>query len=310
MRALVALGGNAMTGPGGEADPESQQKAVGAAMEQVAALVERGVDVVLTHGNGPQVGNLLLQAEMSASRLPPMPLDWCGAATQGYLGMTVLNSLAGALSARGRSRPLVAITTRVRIDPDDPGLVDPTKPVGPYAPSPPADAEAKGQIWTEQSGGRGWRRVVASPEPLEVLEAPAILALIAQGFLVVAGGGGGVPVVPDGRGGFAGVEAVIDKDLTGALLATLVDIDVLCIATDVPSVLVDYGTAQERPLGRVTAAELRRLAADGHFAAGSMGPKVEAALRFVEHGGRHAVITSLDHIDEAVDGTYGTVVTA
>ncbi len=309
MRALVALGGNAMTGPAGEADPASQQKAVAAAMGQVADLVVRGVDVVLTHGNGPQVGNLLTQGEVAAAAVPPLPLDWCGAATQGFLGLTVLNSLTTALAVRGRSRPMVAVTTRVRIDPNDPGLTHPTKPVGPYLAAVPAGVEAAGQIWAEQPGGRGWRRVVASPEPLEVLEAPAILALIAQGFLVVAGGGGGVPVVPDGAGGYAGVEGVIDKDLTGALLATLVDIDVLCIATDVPAVLVDYGTPDERPLGRVTAGELRRLAAEGQFAAGSMGPKGEAAARFVEHGGSHAVVTSLDRIDDGVRGTYGTVVT-
>ncbi len=311
MRALIALGGNAMTGPDGSATAPAQEQAVTAAMEHVADLVASGIDVVLTHGNGPQVGNLLVKNELAAHVVPPVPLDWCGASTQATVGLLVLDALDAALAARGIDRRVAALVTRTLVDRDDPGFARPSKPVGRFLPREQAEAlEAHGETW-EDRGAQGWRRVVSSPEPREVLDAPAVHALVAAGFLVVAAGGGGIPVVRFEDGTLHGVEAVLDKDLTAALLARAVDADVLVVATDVEHAVLGFGTPAARPLGRVTPAALRRHADDGEFARGSMGPKVEAVVRFVEQGGRRVVITSLEHIREAVTGgAVGTVVEA
>jgi carbamate kinase len=308
MRALIALGGNAMTGPDGSATPRAQREAIRQAMAHVADVVAGGHEVVLTHGNGPQVGNLLVKNELAAHVVPPVPLDWCGAQTQGTIGFTMLDTLEPALAARGLATRVAALVTRTLVDPDDPGFARPSKPIGRYLPHGQARPLIEhGETW-EDRGERGWRRVVASPEPLEVLEVPALLTLLAAGYVVVAAGGGGVPVVRGAAGSVHGVEAVIDKDLTAAVLARAVHADVLVIATDVEAAVVGYGTPEARPLGRVRLAELERYAADGQFASGSMGPKVDAAMRFVRGGGRRAVITALDRIAQALDGTVGTVV--
>lgn len=312
MRIIVALGGNAMTAADGSATPQAQIDAIATAMTHVAELVVRGHDVVLTHGNGPQVGNLLVKNELAANVVPPVPLDWCGAQTQGTIGFTVLNSLEAALRRHGVERPVAALISRTLVDGDDEGFATPTKPVGRYL----SHDEAKvlidhGQTW-EDRGEKGWRRVVASPEPLEVLETGTITTLLDAGYLIVAAGGGGIPVVRDSAGELHGVEAVIDKDLTAAVLAKALDADVLVIATDVENVMVGWGTPQERALEAVTVAEMRRYAADDEFASGSMGPKVEAALRFIDEGGRCSVITSLDKIGDAIDpdaDDVGTVIT-
>jgi carbamate kinase len=307
MRVLLALGGNAMTNADGRARPEDQIAAAEVAMEAVAGLLERDVEVVLTHGNGPQVGNLLVKNEIAAAVVPPVPLDWCGAQTQATLGFVLMNSLEAALGARGVTRRTATVVTRTRVDPADPGFSHPTKPIGRYLPADQAGVLMEhGETW-EDRGDKGWRRSVASPEPLEILDAPAVLALIEAGFVVVANGGGGIPVVrEDGR--LRGVEAVIDKDLGAALLARVVDADTLVVATDVSHAVLAYGTPEAEPIGEVTVARMREYAAAGHFAGGSMGPKVDAVCRFVEATGRRGVITSLDHILEAVTGQTGTVV--
>jgi carbamate kinase len=308
VRALIALGGNAMTGPDGEATVQAQERAIATAMEHVADLVAGGGEVVLTHGNGPQVGNLLVKNELAASVVPPVPLDWCGAQTQATIGFLVLDALEAALAARGCDRRVAALVTRTLVDPDDPGFQTPTKPVGGYVARERAQAlVAHGETW-EDRGDKGWRRVVASPQPLEVLDAPAVLALLAAGFVVVAAGGGGIPHTRQPDGSVHGVGAVLDKDLTAALLARTVGADVLVIATDVEHAVLDFGTERARRLGRVTPDELRSYACAGQFASGSMGPKVEAVVRFVQQGGRRAVITSLDRIGAAVTGEAGTVV--
>src|SRR5215210_868644 len=308
MRVLIALGGSAITGPGSSVTAQDPDRAVEAAMEHVADLIAGGTDVVLTHGNGPQVGNLLVKNELSAAVVPPVPLDWCGASTQATIGLLILNSLDRMLAARTVARPVATIVTRTRVDGDDPGFTTPTKPVGRFLP----EAEARllmehGQTW-EDRGDKGWRRVVPSPEPLEILDAPAIELLAAAGYIVVGAGGGGIPVVRDDDGTLRGVEAVIDKDLAAALLARAVGADVLVIATDIETAVLSYGTPDERPLGRVTPAEMRKHAAEGHFASGSMGPKVEAAVRFVEGGVTRSAITSLQRIPEAVRGRAGTII--
>ena len=308
MRVLLALGGNAMTAPDGSATPDAQRAAIAAAMESVAGLVAAGHEVVITHGNGPQVGNLLVKNELAAAVVPPVSLDWCGAQTQATIGFMILMALERSLRRRGCDARVAAVVTRTRVDENDPGFADPTKPIGRFLPYDQARPLIEhGQVWQDR-GEKGWRRIVASPEPVEVLETGAILSLIAAGFVVVAAGGGGIPVVRDPDGGVHGVEAVIDKDLTAALLARSVGADVLVIATDVDNAVIGYGTAAAEAIHAVTLEEMRKLAAAGHFASGSMGPKVAAAIQFVEHGGKRAVITSLEHIRTAITGSFGTVV--
>jgi carbamate kinase len=307
MRVLIALGGNAMTGPDGSARPEHQIAAAKVAMAAVADLVESGIDVVVTHGNGPQVGNLLVKNEIAAAVVPPVPLDWCVAQTQATIGFVLMNALDDALRTRGIDKRCATVVTRTRVDAEDPGFAQPSKPIGRYLPQ--ADAALlveHGETW-EDRGEKGWRRVVASPEPREILDAAAVHALVEAGFVVVANGGGGTPVTRE-PGGLRGVEAVIDKDLGASLLAQTVAADVLVILTDVPHAVLRFGTPEAEPLGRVDVLRMRALAAEGHFASGSMGPKVEAACRFVEQGGARAVISTLDHILDAVAGEAGTVV--
>jgi carbamate kinase len=219
-----------------------------------------------------------------------------------------MDALDAALMRRGVLRRSAAVVTRALVDSDDPGFSTPTKPIGRFLP----EAEARllvdhGETW-EDRGAKGWRRVVASPEPLEIIDAPAVQALVEGGFVVVANGGGGIPVVRDGDGNLRGVEAVIDKDLGAALLARSVAVDVLVIATDVPHAVLHFGTPDAVDVGTVTVEEMRSYAAQGHFASGSMGPKVDAVCRFVEHGGDRAVITDLAHLSSAVRGDGGTVV--
>ena len=297
-----------MTGPGGDASTESQQEAIALACEPLADLIVDGHDIVLTHGNGPQVGNLLVKNEMAASEVPPVPLDWCVAQTQATIGFTIQNALSAALLSRGVHRGIAALVTRTVVDIDDPAFRRPTKPIGRYLPRERAQQLIDhGQHWQDR-GERGWRRVVASPTPIEVLDVATMSALLTSGHVVIAAGGGGIPVVRAADGTLRGVEAVIDKDLTATVLARSLAIDVLLIATDVSHVMVDFGTPQARALEQISARELREHAHAGQFGSGSMGPKVEAILGFVNGGGQRAVITSLDRIADGVSGVYGTVV--
>ena len=308
MRVLLALGGNAMTNADGRARPEDQIAAARVAMDAVADLLGADVEVVITHGNGPQVGNLLVKNELAAAVVPPVPLDWCGAQTQATLGFVMMNALDAAMARRGVDRRTATVVTRALVASDDEGFTRPTKPIGRFLPAAEAAVLVEhGETW-EDRGEKGWRRVVASPEPLRIVDAPAVQALVEAGFVVVANGGGGIPVVEDADGTLRGVEAVIDKDLGAALLARSVDVDVLVIGTDVPHAVLRYGAPDAEPIGTVTVSQLRGFAAEGHFASGSMGPKVDAACRFVEAGGSRAVITDLAHITQAVTGDAGTVV--
>lgn len=298
-----------MTAPDGTTRPEDQVAAARVAMEAVADLIAEGVEVVITHGNGPQVGNLLVKNELAAHLVPPVPLDWCGAQTQGTLGVVLMNALDGALAARNLSRPSAALVTRTSVDREDPAFARPSKPVGRYVTAAEAAPMIEhGETW-EDRGERGWRRMVASPEPLEVLDAGAVTALVDAGFVVVANGGGGVPTARNGDGTLVGCEAVIDKDLGAALLARELDVDMLVIVTDVRYAVLAFGTPGAKDIGQISLDELRDHAADGHFASGSMGPKVEAICRFVEKSGRPGVITNLDSIVPAVAGLTGTIVT-
>jgi carbamate kinase len=307
---MLALGGNAMTNAEGRARPEDQIAAAEVAMGAVAELLAHDVEVVITHGNGPQVGNLLVKNELAAAVVPPVPLDWCGAQTQATLGFVLMNALEAALAARGVERRTATVVTRALVDPHDPGFGKPTKPIGRFLPADEARLLVEhGEVW-EDRGEKGWRRVVASPEPLDILDAPAVLALIDAGFVVVANGGGGIPVVRREDGSLSGVEAVIDKDLGAALLGVMVGADVLVVATDVPQAVLHFGTPEAEPIGRVGLARMQEYTEQGHFASGSMGPKVDAVCRFVQATDQPGVITSLDGIVEAVTqvGSVGTVV--
>jgi carbamate kinase len=306
-RVVIALGGNAIAPAGTAGTAAEQTDAIRTAMQQVARLVaDTDLELVITHGNGPQVGNLLIKNELARDVVPPMPLDWCVAQTQATIGVTVANTLGDALHSVGAARRVIPLVCRVLVDPDDPAFGAPHKPVGPYL-TDEAEVEtrrAEGVAFVASS--RGWRRIVASPEPLVSLEAETVRRLLADGAVVVANGGGGVPTIRTQDGTLRGVEAVIDKDLAASLLAVEVGAERLAILTDVAGVAIGYGGPEERWLAEVTVGELRAHAAAGAFGVGSMGPKVEAACRFVERTGGGAVIARLEDALDALEGRVGT----
>ena len=300
MRILVALGGNAMTSADGSARPEDQIAAAEVAMASVADLVARGDEVVITHGNGPQVGNLLVKNELAAGVVPPVPLDWCGAQTQATLGFVLMNALEAALERVGAQRSTAAIVTRTRVDRDDPGFSKPTKPIGRYLPSEEAHVLIDHGQQFEDRGERGWRRVVASPEPREILDAPAVATLVSAGYVVIAAGGGGIPVVREADGTLRGVEAVIDKDLAAALLGHTLDVDRLVIATDVDHAMVGFGTPDQRPLENVSVAQLPRREPSRLVVATRARRARRRPLRLHRRSGR-AVAVAARHPDGARD---------
>lgn len=298
---LIAVGGNALARRGEPLDWHTQLANARRAAVALAPVV-RTHRVVLTHGNGPQVGMLALGADAVASSRGEdlVPLDVLDAESEGMIGYLLTQELANALPGRDTA----ALVTRVVVDPTDPAFQHPSKPIGPVYDETTATDLALHHGWTVGRDGTGWRRLVPSPEPTSVLELRAIEVLLDAGVVVVCAGGGGVPVAPDGHGGFVGAEAVVDKDLASAALAIALDADRLVLLTDVDAVLDDWGTPSPRPIGRTTVAALR----SRRFAPGSMAPKVEAACRFVERTGRSAVIGSLDHAEAVVAGRLGTVV--
>lgn len=308
MRIVLALGGNALTGPKESVQPAHQITAVEAASPQIAALVAEGHQVLLSHGNGPQVGNILSKNDIASPVLSPVPLDWCVANTQGSIGFILLNALDASMSRAGLSTRATVVVTRTIVDAKDPAFDKFTKPVGRFMEAEIAHRlSLSGQHFVD-SGEQGWRRVVASPQPLEIAEAAPIKALLDAGFLVVAGGGGGIPVIRAENHELKGVEAVIDKDLNSVLLADQIDAEVLVLATNVDNAWLDWGTDTARALGVVSVSEMRGHLSDGQFPPGSMGPKVEAICRFVETTGGKGIITNLDSITEAINGNAGTVV--
>lgn len=300
MRLVVALGGNALLERGESPDSNIQEAHVTRAAEALAPLIQKH-DVVITHGNGPQVGVLALESAADPALSHPYPFDTLVAETQGLIG----NWLVGALEHAAPGHDAVCLLTRTVVDEADPAFANPTKFIGPIYAKESADQLAIEQGWTVKADGGSWRRVVASPEPREIVELDDIRILVNRGATVVCAGGGGVPVIRRSDGELIGVEAVIDKDLTATVLAEALEADVLLLLTDVANVAVDYGTLRARPLRRTSVAELRALA----FAAGSMGPKVEAACRFVERTGGTAVIGRLADAALLLAGDAGTVVT-
>ena len=304
-RVVVALGGNAILQPGQAGTFEEQLFNIDGAMRRIAQLIEDGWQVVLTHGNGPQVGNLLLQNALAAKTVAPMPMDVCGAMSQGQIGYMAEQSLLNHFRKRKLEVPVVTVLTQVAVDAKDRAFASPSKPVGPFYSAAEARAMMLEQgLAMREDAGRGWRRVVASPEPKEIVPARALVDLVNDGLCVICSGGGGVPVVRR-RGALSGIDAVIDKDLAAALLAREVAADVLLVLTDVPRVYLHYNTPEQTALTTVTVGEMEAHAAAGHFKAGSMGPKVEACLRFARAGGV-AVIASLTEVVEAMRGEAGT----
>ena len=310
MRAVVALGGNALSPPRSTGSADEMRAALASTSGHLADLVAGGVSLVLTHGNGPQVGRILLQQEAAAPDIPAMPMDVCGAESQGQIGYLLAQALDNALRARGSAARALCLVTQVVVDGRDPAFRRPTKPVGPSYDRPEAQriAAETGHVFTIQPDKK-WRRVVASPEPLRFVEEGPLLEFVEAGHVVIAAGGGGVPVVDIG-GELRGVEAVVDKDRSAGKLATLVGAGLLLILTEVEVVQQGFGTADARSLPRLTVAEARALLAAGEFPEGSMGPKVEAACDFVENGGPRAVITSLGNAARAVEGGAGTEIVA
>lgn len=307
----MALGGNAMAAPDGSLRPADQIDAAEKAMASVADLIAGGDDVVLTHGNGPQVGDVLVKNEIAAGAdppLPPVPLDWCVAQTQATMGFVLADALDAALLDRGIDRRSAVIMTRTLVDIDDPNFKQPSKPIGRYLSHGDAmTLSLHGETYRD-FGAKGTRRVVASPEPRDIVDGPAIAALVCAGYVVIANGGGGIPVVREHDGSLRGVEAVVDKDLGAALLATIIEADRLVIATDVDQAVLGFGTPDASPIGRVSVAKMREYLANAEFGAGSMGPKVEAVCRFVERRGAPGVITSLEQISGGAALRAGTIV--
>lgn len=308
--AVVAIGGNALLQGGRTATIAEQFRAARTLSGPLVDLVAEGWRVVVTHGNGPQVGFIKRRSDLVASLAPELPhleLDMCVADSQGSLGYILATSLADGLRARGLPDDVAALLTHVLVDRADPAFDDPTKPIGSFLPEAEARRLARENDWVvAEDSGRGWRRVVASPRPQRVLEQRAIRSLVDDDVLVVAGGGGGIPLVEDSDGNRCGVEAVIDKDFTSARLAVDLGADLLVITTGVPQVAVDFGQPAQRFLGRVDTHEVRRHLADGQFPPGSMGPKVEASLEFLEAGGDEVLITSADGLGDALHGGPGT----
>jgi carbamate kinase len=306
---VAAIGGNALKADDGVGAPSEWFDALAHALPPLLDLLAQGHGLVLTHGNGPQVGEEMLRMEISKPIMPALSLDLCVAETEGSLGYAIQQVLGNLLRARGHEATVAAIVTQVVVDADDPAFRRPTKPIGVFYTKAQAQRMAREHGWSVvEDAGRGWRRVVPSPRPRRVLEAPLIQLLVASGMIPVAAGGGGIPVVESAEG-VRGVEAVIEKDLATAVLAHDLGAERVFFLTGVERVAVGWGTPAQRSLDRLTVPEARELLAAGEFPPGSMGPKVEAAVEFVIRGGAAAVITSLDRLADAAAGRAGTVIT-
>jgi carbamate kinase len=307
---VVALGGNAIIAEGTEGTVAEQFEATRMSMEAIVGLIAEGHKVVLTHGNGPQAGVHLIRNEAASSQVPPSSLNLIVADTQGSMGYMIAQCLANALHKAKIEKDVVTIVTQVEVDPADPSMTNPTKYVGPFYKAEQVE-QLRSRGWIiKEDPGRGYRRVVASPQPLDIVEKGTIKDLIDDGKVVIAVGGGGVPVKRELDGTLSGVDAVIDKDRASALLANLIGADELCILTGVDRVAINYKKPDQKYFDKMTVAECQRYMSEGQFPKGSMGPKIEAACDFIKRGGDKVVITSLAHAVAAIDGKAGTVVTA
>ena len=304
--AVIAIGGNAIISEGQKGTLEEQFENVLKTCDPIIDLLEEGYNVVLTHGNGPHVGNALIKNDSAKHLVPAYPMDACGAETQGLLGYVIKQAMENRIVQRGLKKEIASVITQVKVDANDPGFINPTKPVGPFYSKEEADQliSEKGYVMIEDSG-RGYRRVVASPKPLDILEKNIVKSLVKDNFLVIAVGGGGIPVVEKNQQ-VLGVEAVIDKDYASALLAEEIDADLLIILTGVEKVAVNFGKPDQAFLSEMTLSEAEKHMQDGQFPPGSMGPKIDAAMNFVRKGHGAAIITSIGKLKEAVKGHTGT----
>ncbi len=305
--AVVAVGGNSLIKDEAHKSVPDQYAAAAESMHHIADMIQKGWDVVITHGNGPQVGFILRRSELSRQELHDVPLDYCGADTQGAIGYMFQQALHNEFLKRGMQKQAVAVVTQTLVDRNDPAFKNPTKPIGSFMAEALAKEKAEKEKWTVvEDAGRGWRRVVASPLPQRIIEAEAIQALIEAGFTVMGVGGGGIPVIADERGDLIGVEAVIDKDFGSSLLATMINADLFFITTAVEKVALNFNKPNQQWLDRLTLAEAKRYLAEGHFAKGSMAPKIQACIRYLEGGGKQALITNPENIGRALAGETGT----
>jgi len=309
-RVLVALGGNAILKHRTSGTAEEQMHNVREVCRLIAGLVQSGYHVAVTHGNGPQVGDILLKNEMAKKTLPPMPLDICGAESQGMIGYMLQQSLDNELRLLGIDRRIATVLSQTLVDADDPAFSEPRKPIGPFYTALEASKlkEERGFSLVNDAG-RGYRRVVPSPNPVEIIEGGMVRTLYEDGCLVVASGGGGVPVIRDQKTGILkGVEAVVDKDRSAAVLARMIGASIFLILTDVDNAYLDYERPGQKALSRITVAEAKTYLAAGHFPKGSMRPKIESAVKFLESGGETAIITSPRLAGEALAGKAGTII--
>ncbi len=304
---VLALGGNALIRAGEAGTLAEQRRRISEAMAPTADLVCAGFASVITHGNGPMVGHLLLQMECARSTVPPMPLFMCDADSEGSLGYLIQQCLVNELHRRGKERGVVTVVTQVEVSAGDPAFAAPDKPIGPFYPAGEAGRLKAERGWhLAEDAGRGWRRVVPSPHPLSIIEQDVISYLLRGGIIVIAAGGGGVPVIRQPNGDLMGVEAVIDKDRASAVLAREISADLLIFLTAVEYVYLDYGQSGQRPLRTLNSSEARKYLEAGQFAPGSMGPKIESALDFLSQGGRRVLITQPESLAAALNGITGT----
>ena len=305
--AIVAVGGNALIQDKNHQSVQDQYQAAVKTMKHIVNMIEEGWDVVVTHGNGPQVGFILRRSEIAASELHEVPLDYCGADSQGSIGYMFQQALYNELRARGIKKQAATVITQTIVDSKDPAFQNPTKPIGSFMDEKVALEKKEKDGWVVvEDAGRGWRRVVPSPIPQTIVEASAIRSLIDNGFIVVAVGGGGIPVMEDANGDLTGVEAVIDKDFGAAILASMIKADLFLISTAVEKVAINFNKPDQKWLDQMTVAEAKQYIAEGQFAKGSMLPKIEAILKYMAAGGKKALITDPAHIKEALDGKTGT----
>ncbi len=303
MKAIVALGGNALTGKERKAEIEKQFDAMKSTAKSIAKMIKNGWHVGITHGNGPQIGALLLQQKIAMKEVPPIPLHVLGALTQGEIGYIIQQCLLNEFKRQGINRRIATIITQVLVDEEDEAFKKPTKPIGPIYSEEDANKLRSNYVMGRVEGG--WRILVPSPKPISIIEADIIKGMMEEGIVVIAAGGGGIPVVKRGDE-LQGVDAVIDKDLASQKLANEVAADILLILTDVEFVYINYGKENEMPLTSVSLQEIERYYEEGHFPPGSMGPKIEAAINFVRNGGKETIITSINKAWEALQGKTGT----
>ncbi len=305
--AIVAVGGNALIKDNQHKSVQDQFAAAVDTMAHIADMIAEGWNVVVTHGNGPQVGFILRRSELAAHELHEVPLDYCGADTQGSIGYMFQQALYNEFRQRNMSKSAVTVVTQTIVDRNDPAFQNPTKPIGSFMDENQAKMRMEKDGWTVvEDAGRGWRRVVPSPIPLRIVEADAINALIDKGFVVIGVGGGGIPVIETPEGKLIGVEAVIDKDFGAAILASMLKADLFLISTAVEKVAINFNKPNQQWLDQMTAAEARQYIAEGHFAKGSMLPKIQAILKYLDNGGKRALITDPAHIKDALNGKTGT----